>query len=451
MKHVIHKLSIWWFATMVPEYTPLETIGERETLRKRRILSIIAFMGSLLVLPTLLLGILLRVSGIQFGIICSLVATMLLTVWINQRGYLLRAGLFYLSFTFLLEALFISNEAHAIPILSFCLWPVLLISLITVGFFLPPWGTLLLGISSTLYLNWFMLIKQSQLILRYIPDPNTRIVVVAFSCLIIMSIAIFSAIFTYTTNQAVIRADRATELEQTHQELAKAYRDMGITNAKLEQALTKIQKQALTDALTDLPNHRAVMDQLTKEIDQTRRSGDPFSLLFFDADHFKQVNDTYGHAVGDSILRQIGERASSILRSRDTLGRFGGEEFVLLLPETDTKQASIIAERVRVAIGAVAMATSQTENGIMMTASIGIATYQFDDMTEQELLAQADEAMYIAKRQGRNQVWMAEQAQQPETKEKITTYLPLERNDEHTRQNANWHTSQFPEKVFSQI
>ena len=81
-----------------------------------------------------------------------------------------------------------------------------------------------------------MLVEHQHDITLYIPDPNTRIVVVAFSCLTIMSIAIFNAIFTYTTNQAVIRADRARELEQTHQELAKAYSDMGSTNAMLKQS-----------------------------------------------------------------------------------------------------------------------------------------------------------------------------------------------------------------------
>jgi diguanylate cyclase (GGDEF)-like protein/putative nucleotidyltransferase with HDIG domain len=177
-------------------------------------------------------------------------------------------------------------------------------------------------------------------------------------------------------------------------------------------AHARIQKQALTDALTGLPNHRAIMDQFNKELDRARRYGRPFSLLFFDADRFKHVNDTYGHAAGDAVLSQIGERASSALRGGDTLGRFGGEEFVILLPEADASEASIVAERIRVDIASGLMATSEVEGGIAMTVSIGLVTYPTDGASEKDLLSQADEAMYVAKRLGRNQVRTAKEAKQ---------------------------------------
>lgn len=99
------------------------------------------------------------------------------------------------------------------------------------------------------------------------------------------------------------------QLRSVAQKLAMAYREATIAHENLRRAHAIIQKQALTDALTGLPNHRAVIDQLDKEVDRARRYGRPFSLLFFDADRFKHVNDTHGHAVGDVVLRHIGERA----------------------------------------------------------------------------------------------------------------------------------------------
>jgi two-component system, cell cycle response regulator len=190
---------------------------------------------------------------------------------------------------------------------------------------------------------------------------------------------------------------------------------LGIAYHKLAEAHAIIQKQALTDALTGLPNHRAIMDQLEKELDRARIYGRSFSLLFFDADRFKHVNDTYGHGVGDAVLCQIGKRAGSILRGGDTLGRFGGEEFVVLLPEADAHEAADVAERIRATIAAGSVVLSEEEGSIAVTVSIGLATHPSDGTSEKELLSQADEAMYIAKHLGRNQVRTAEDARHMST------------------------------------
>jgi diguanylate cyclase (GGDEF)-like protein/putative nucleotidyltransferase with HDIG domain len=151
---------------------------------------------------------------------------------------------------------------------------------------------------------------------------------------------------------------------------------------------------------------------LGKELDRARRFDRPFSLLFFDVDHFKHVNDTYGHGVGDAVLRQIGERARSLSRGGDTLGRFGGEEFVLLLPEANANEASAVAERIRAAIAARPMATEEVAEGILVSVSIGVATYLADGDEGKALLSQADEAMYLSKRLGRNQVRTAAEGRQ---------------------------------------
>ena len=192
--------------------------------------------------------------------------------------------------------------------------------------------------------------------------------------------------------------------------LKQAYTTLQTAHTELEAAHATIQKQALTDGLTGLPNHRAIVEQLHKEMERARRYQRSFSILFFDADRFKRINDTYGHATGDAVLQQIGERVARVIRGGDTLGRFGGEEFVLLLPEADREAAKTVAERIRAAVAAEPVTTSHVEGGLAATVSIGVATYLIDGENEQTLLAQADEAMYIAKRMGRNQVRTAEEA-----------------------------------------
>ncbi|MBA2396494.1 MAG: GGDEF domain-containing protein, partial [Ktedonobacteraceae bacterium] len=106
-------------------------------------------------------------------------------------------------------------------------------------------------------------------------------------------------------------------------------------NGALKQANAHLEALATTDPLTGLPNHRALFENLEKEVERSRRYGHPLAILFFDGDHFKRVNDTHGHSAGDAVLRELGSRAKSVLRGGDTIGRYGGEEFMVLLPETD--------------------------------------------------------------------------------------------------------------------
>ncbi|MHB8599446.1 MAG: bifunctional diguanylate cyclase/phosphohydrolase [Ktedonobacteraceae bacterium] len=175
-------------------------------------------------------------------------------------------------------------------------------------------------------------------------------------------------------------------------------------NQALSEANVRLASLATTDPLTGLPNHRSLFQGLEKELDRARRHGRPLSLIFFDGDRFKRVNDTYGHAVGDAVLCELGDRVKSVLRGGDTPGRYGGEEFLILLPETDTEEARQIAERIRAAVAAHPLALSHVEGGVNMTVSIGVATYPLDGNTSGELVQKADQAMYWAKRLGRNQV-----------------------------------------------
>lgn len=209
-----------------------------------------------------------------------------------------------------------------------------------------------------------------------------------------------------------------------------------MTYHKLAVAHEALQKQALTDPLTGLPNHRAVIEQLEKECERTRRFHRPLSLVFFDGDRFKNVNDTYGHAVGDTVLCELGARVGDVLRGGDIMGRLGGEEFVVVLPETDATQASDVAERLRAVVAAHPLATRCVDGGINFTISVGIATYPEDGKTVSELLNKADQAMYWAKRLGRNQVRTATEAQRASYSALLDSLVVAEEGRDETQANT---------------
>lgn len=177
-----------------------------------------------------------------------------------------------------------------------------------------------------------------------------------------------------------------------------------LENCVLYARALQMESLAATDPLTQLPNHRSLIERLESEIARASRTGHPLSLLFFDGDHFKRVNDTYGHAVGDAVLRELAARARSVLRAGDLLGRYGGEEFAAILPETGAAEVLVIAERVRSAVAGSPLVVGLVEGGHPTTISVGISTFPADGATGHELLEAADQAMYWSKRLGRNQV-----------------------------------------------
>lgn len=165
----------------------------------------------------------------------------------------------------------------------------------------------------------------------------------------------------------------------------------------------RLESLAVTDQLTGLPNRRALDFFLDAELRRARRSRHPLSIVMVDVDHFKRINDTYGHTAGDAALRQIARQiALGMRRPFDFAGRFGGEEFLAVLPETDAKGARLIAERIRVGIERATIGLPSGES-TRLTVSAGIAQMQPSDDAD-ELVARADEALYAAKRAGRNQV-----------------------------------------------
>jgi diguanylate cyclase (GGDEF)-like protein len=162
-----------------------------------------------------------------------------------------------------------------------------------------------------------------------------------------------------------------------------------------------VQRQAVTDELTGLANRRKFLSQLDAEITRSRRSGSPLGLVLADLDDFKRINDTYGHEVGDEALRSFAEIMGTVARDVDLPVRLGGEEFAVLLPDTDLAGATLLAERLRFTLESTAI--GWPANDIRLTASFGVSSFPAAAGAE-DLLSDADRRLYDAKRSGKNRV-----------------------------------------------
>jgi diguanylate cyclase (GGDEF)-like protein len=172
---------------------------------------------------------------------------------------------------------------------------------------------------------------------------------------------------------------------------------------RAEQRAREATLLASTDELTGIANRRAFMGQLDREIAGAAEFGWPLAVAMFDVDHFKAVNDRYGHAVGDRVLQLIAARAAAVVRGGDLVGRLGGEEFGILMPGASLQEAAVVAERLR---RAMETAGELDESLPAVTISVGIATRE-KQRDAAELLAAADVALYAAKGEGRNRVRIA--------------------------------------------
>ncbi|HET6419957.1 MAG TPA: diguanylate cyclase [Geobacteraceae bacterium] len=174
----------------------------------------------------------------------------------------------------------------------------------------------------------------------------------------------------------------------------------------LIEAREALRDKATHDPLTGLWNHGEILLILDREISRTERDGSCVSVIMADLDHFKKVNDGYGHMAGDEVLRLTAHRMHSLVRDYDSIGRYGGEEFLLVLPGCDASSASDLAERLRLSICAAGMDTA--EGMIPITISLGVATIGKWSMSDPEdLVRAADLALYRAKANGRNRVEIA--------------------------------------------
>ena len=173
---------------------------------------------------------------------------------------------------------------------------------------------------------------------------------------------------------------------------------------KLQRALATINELAIRDELTGSHNRRFLLGLIDREKERADRNGRPFCLCLFDIDFFKRINDTYGHAAGDLVLRRFAEAVQGQVRGTDAFGRYGGEEFLLMLPETPAPDALVLAERVRRVIAGLSLRGAETGgSGISLTVSVGVVEYRLGEAVAQAI-ARADEALYVAKSLGRNRI-----------------------------------------------
>lgn len=212
----------------------------------------------------------------------------------------------------------------------------------------------------------------------------------------------------YGTINFTSLAVRAAAFTQTDQEIIKQFADwIGNEIARdrdieqIHKAQADLERLASTDELTGIFNRRELFKRAGAEFEKFRRYGDLVSVLVFDIDHFKSINDSFGHAVGDQVLRRVAEVVEGELRSNDTFGRIGGEEFCIVLSKADVKAAYTIAERVRRRIWSDCTLTQHENREV--TVSVGVASVRSADADVSEMIDRADRALYSAKHTGRNQ------------------------------------------------
>ncbi len=195
---------------------------------------------------------------------------------------------------------------------------------------------------------------------------------------------------------------RYEEISRLNNELVSAQRELARKNAELERLAAEVQRLSWVDELTQVYNRRGFFEFGRREVERSKRFKKPLSGLMLDIDHFKKVNDTHGHAIGDKVLKEVAARCSRQLRAVDIFGRYGGEEFSVLMPETTATKARILAERLRQKISNEPI---NTERGLLtISISVGIANLTGNTADLEGLLERADRALYQAKSLGRNRV-----------------------------------------------
>lgn len=200
-------------------------------------------------------------------------------------------------------------------------------------------------------------------------------------------------------NELLARVRTQVRRKRYHEKLRHNY----------EQSLS----MALTDSLTGVFNRRYVSAHLPRLMERSWESQKPVAILMFDIDHFKAVNDTYGHGVGDEVLREVANRTNRNLRNFDLVARYGGEEFIVVMPDTDRDAAYAVAERLRRRVGEETFAVSAQVAEITVTISIGVAVVDGVGDTADAILKRADDALYQAKRAGRNRTVASGVAEAP--------------------------------------
>ncbi|MFK7858325.1 MAG: EAL domain-containing protein [Granulosicoccus sp.] len=206
----------------------------------------------------------------------------------------------------------------------------------------------------------------------------------------------------------LVTLDDFTALEHRNRELSEALRELQLSKEAISVKNRKLEILATTDPLTGIANRRTLMERLERDLEQAQRDNTKLSCIMCDIDHFKQVNDTHGHSVGDEVIKAVADNLGSFCTDKDTIGRYGGEEFVMVLPGIGAEGVTKLAERVRVAI--IALATGDRLDPVEhLSASFGVAELSSEMHAGASLIEAADKALYAAKEGGRNRVELYDQ------------------------------------------
>jgi diguanylate cyclase (GGDEF)-like protein len=190
------------------------------------------------------------------------------------------------------------------------------------------------------------------------------------------------------------------DLQMISAELEKIKRSLAIKETELKAVIAQADEVSHTDALTFLPNRKSILGSMQREVIFAGRYGTPLAISMLDIDHFKEINDAYGHVVGDKVLQKLAAELRDHIRHPDVIGRYGGEEFLVVLPHSTIKAAAEQAERLRKHVQSLVIQSGEIE--IKVTLSMGLAQYQIHREDWQSFLSRADAALYQAKNNGRN-------------------------------------------------
>ncbi len=394
-----------WFQKLLPPTPKMETTEQRERHRKAELLALI-------IVPTIALTGIMVVAYALFGprteelLLWPGIAMASGILWLNRKEYFEVAAwaFLFLVLAAILSFTFVAPVGNVGDLwLFFLTLPSLL-----AGSLLSAWAPWIFGVIDCVL---FTIIWQVPHIAQRSRLPPMPAIIEASFYFLFLLVALIGSLYSWNTSRAVRQADRALELELLNCHLSDANAELQVLQAELSEnntalkaANARLEAMATTDPLTELPNHRSLASSLEREITAARRHDRHFTLLFCDIDHFKAINDTYGHNNGDIVLRQFARAVRDSIRATDVIGRWGGEEFLILLPEIADEAALQVAEQI---CTSVASRVFPIADDFHLTCSIGIACYPRDGTEQKSLLEAADQAMYLAKQSGRNQVCTA--------------------------------------------
>jgi diguanylate cyclase (GGDEF)-like protein len=202
----------------------------------------------------------------------------------------------------------------------------------------------------------------------------------------------------YSTKLQAQSEELSTLNQSLEQKVQERTRQLEVANRQLREEKVTLQITSITDGLTGLYNRTYALERFDQEVSAARRYRKKLSVIMFDLDHFKRVNDFFGHQIGDSVLQRVAQIFRYTLRDSDLIGRYGGEEFLIVLPETDCMEATFVAERIRRDVET----QKWSETRLEVTISGGVAEYGGGNA--EQLIRRADSLMYQAKQLGRNRI-----------------------------------------------